>query len=266
MLSTTYRTITAAVTVLRSDLTALGLQPPAGLLQALSDAENGVIGLPDPHTARAALHAAVGAALAAGKDPAHDKAVIAALPAERLAQPDIADIAETTAAARIRHALDDHADRIVADLAALVDDANPPIRDAHDADMNPDTILNTAPQDTWSAARTTCWALAHEAVTKVDRATSAWWRLGTALGHLTESNAITRPLALVDVTKPYDQLPELARGWRVTAASGLPLALADFEQYNQRVSDYIAWQDGDTARREDLFQRSYRRSAGFLAG
>jgi hypothetical protein len=241
------RTIARAVTAAGADW------PPD--LQAALDAADKVadstpVGTPE------AVADAYAAAVLAGRPPATDKAVQAALTAHQLTQV-CSSGALSQVAARLRaEALTAHAAGIGDQLRHVVADADKVLIAAREVlphldAREPEQVRGASPD------QAAAWARGRDAATRVQQAVAAWTALGSTLG-LPGLDPRRRPLILADLTP--DQLDALGHHPDAMLAvhAGHQIDLATPQVYTDRVDKVVAERAAEPARLAAEAHEEYR--------
>jgi hypothetical protein len=208
----------------------------------------------DPRT----LTSAVVTVLAAGKDPADDPDVQQLLIRAQLGQLNVGQHLDALAADRRLAALVEHPPALLDQLATVVDQAAQTLTDAR-ALLPPRTDL-TNPQGA-AVLRAPdalhAWGRARQALDQLRTAVQVWTSLANTAGHGHTTKSLTAPLILADLDA--DQLDRLgSRDALAPAYAGLPLDLATFDSYVERIANI----ERERQRRATQQEAEGRRRAG----
>jgi hypothetical protein len=215
----------------------LGLELPAPLVDALATIDAQLTGHGETLTVdRGQLTTAVVRCLTNGDDPADDPDVQRMLVRAQLDTLDFgAHLAQLANQRRI-DALVEHTPTIVDQLAQVVDQANTDLTDARThlptrVDLTDVTVASTLRNPDHLHA----WGRARQALDRLRTVIQVWTSLATLTGHGYTAKDRLAPLILADLTP--DQLNRLgSRDPLAAALAGLPLSLATFDSYQQRIA------------------------------
>ena len=222
--------------VIRSAVTNAGATWPAPLQAALDEADRLADHAPAGTPEQVAT--AYAAAILAGRNPATDKATQAALAAWSLGQTVTGGRLLAIAARMRADALAEHAPGIIADLRAVVADADRTLVECRVTmprlDVRePEQISSSTP------AEAAAWATARAAAARVEQAAGAWSALAQAAGR-SAIDARRRALLIADLD--WQELDALGHQPATLAPlhAGHRLALATFAEYDERVARVVA--------------------------
>jgi hypothetical protein len=234
------------------------------------------IDLPDPVAAavarpvplleppdRAALAAAVTAAALDGRDPATDPDVVRLLTLVQLDGLGIGRDLHTAAEQVKAAAIIDHADEILAALAAVVDQADQTLTDARPRLPRGVDLADRAGGVTLRGADAMqAWGAAREHLDRLTGAVTVWRQVVTATAGLQVPDRHPHaPLILAPLTvDQFDALP--VRGALAPALAGHRLALATPQDYAERVAAI----DTERRRRQLTADAEGRRRAAGSSG
>jgi hypothetical protein len=184
---------------------------------------------------------AVSAALAAGKDPATDKAVQTALARQQLATTSgLGALLDEQDAADQAAALREAAPTILEDLSRVVDQAGAVLEQARAMVPNLD-LATPAALHSSQGSLIAMWGQAKDAADRLQRAVQVWQQVVSAC-RLASLSGSRNPLILADLTP--DELARLnGRDAMAPVHAGHPLKLATPETYKQRcqrIDDHAA--------------------------
>jgi hypothetical protein len=222
----------------------LNLQVPQALLDDLTAVDNAT-GQGPGRDGFDNLLGAILAAVAAGKDPAADKAVQTELFRRQLADGQILDALGRIASDKRAAVLRRHAPALVEVMRPTVEAADSQLAELREV-IPPDALFRVDAVASLQPEHMAAWGRGRENLDRLRYVEAAWRVLAGALGMY--DHPTRRPLALADLTA--EQLAEL--GPKATAAdvvrAGHPLSLATFDEYDERVAR-VTEQEADQQRR-----------------
>lgn len=224
----------SALMIIRQHFPHLGIELPRGLAADLAEIDR-VFGSQDVLTSsRRTLAEAVADALAAGKDPATDKAVLAHLAREQMRlmnlDGELADVAEDRRAAALRS----HADAILELLAEVVDRADETLEEARDGIAGLD-LTDDERVGAMAPHQMALWGRAREALAHVERVVQVYAMLLGACGFgIVPPHR--RPLVIAELS--LAELNALGHQPHATAAvhAGHRLSLATPDTFAERLA------------------------------
>ncbi|QCX28084.1 hypothetical protein [Nocardioides jishulii] len=259
-------TATAATQQIRQTFRLMNLDLPKRLAADLTEAEESTRITLAPGDAGEVARAAL-AAQAEGRDPAEDTDVRTAITRVHLTQLSVA-IDHTLQTARdkaMRDALTKHAPAIIEAMRPLVEAADASLNKAREALGRDDLQLTrTTVASTLSAQQLTPWAMARDARADIERVEQAWTQLAAVMG-VANVNDHTRVLIVADTLNPsavatYDRhtfgVPAHISSATGAVDAGLPLSLATFEQFAERVAEAEENRQADAERAQGAFERA----------
>lgn len=242
--------------IIRQHSPHLGLELPDGLIADLAEIDRVFADRDVLNSSRRALTEAVAAAMAAGKDPATDKAVIAHMAREQMRLMNLDNDLSALAEDRRADALRSHADAIIELLAGVIDRADVTLAEARERipglDLNDDDRVRTmAPEQmAW-------WGRAREALAHVERVAQIWAMLVSAceLGTLPPHR---RPLLIAELS--LSELNALGHQPAAVAAvhAGHRLSLATPDAFAERLARVEDDRDYDAKRNDRDFAEAAR--------
>lgn len=197
-------------------------------------------------------------ALLDGDNPLDNPEVQRAVLAQAVGNTGVRPVVEAEVTRRRDATVREHAPAIVANLADAVGKAAKAVARAHT--LMPDVDLADAqPPITTEAGHITAWAKARDALALIDEAGSMWAMLARTT-HLAEVGDVL--LALTPAS--YSDLRNLSeRSPAGLANAGLPIGLATFDEYTERVNAHE--EARQEAQREEAAKRfTHGRRNGFL--
>lgn len=251
--------ITAHTTLqqVRQHFRHLGLSMPSKIEAAFTDIDNATLKF-DPANAGGVLDAAL-AAQADGRDPATDEAVRTALTRMLLVHHSGAITAAQEARQETarREALVKHAPALIEAMRPVVEAAERDIANAREVLGTTTLRLDDHKMiGALDSTRLAPWALAREALLRVERVEEAWMFLAAATKLAAVSDG-TKALIVTDIDD-LTPVSGMSRGFevahhvtsaRAVVEAGLPLSLATFEEFGERVAAVRANAEQEAERR-----------------
>jgi hypothetical protein len=202
----------------------------------------GIIGTYAPQS----VAAAVLAAHAAGKDPASDRTVLAAIASQALISPAVIQPTIALLDERRREALIKHFPELLAGWRVALDGVSTAVSAARQSlpDMS---FIDPGALSNVPSAHATQWCQARDALTLAGQVVTAWSMLTTATRMLGNEGSDRRwkPLILADLTAA--ELDAFPLGHATAPAnSGHPFALATPDEFRERI-DRVLGQRQDAA-------------------
>ncbi|WP_193607143.1 hypothetical protein [Nocardioides lijunqiniae] len=236
----------------------LGLTVPKPVAAAFTDTDNFILKFDHAERGAAGVLKAALAAQADGRDPATDEAVRTALTRMLLVHHSGAITAaqESEQENARKAALVKHAPALIETMRAVVEAADRDIANAREVLGTDKLRLDDQKMiGALDSTRLAPWAVAREALLRVERVEEIWVFLASA----TRLAAVSDNTKALIVTDADDLTPisQRNRGFdvvhNVTSArsvveAGLPLSLATFEQYRDRVAAVRAREQSDAER------------------
>lgn len=244
--------------IIRQHAPHLGIELPDGLIADLAEIDRVFADQEAINGNRRSLAEAVADAMAAGKDPATDKAVIVHLAREQMRLMNLGNDLSALAEDRRADALRSHADVILELLSGVIDRADETLADARDRipglDLNDDDRVRTMAPEQMAQ-----WGRAREALAHVERVVQIYGMLLGACG-LGVLPTHRRPLVIAELS--LSELNALGHQPNAVAAvhAGHRLSLATPDTFADRLArleddrNYEA-QSGDRAFAEAARQR-----------
>jgi hypothetical protein len=261
----------SALMMIGQYLDRLDLEAPDAYRFELGEIDRWADGAGNLTADRRALAEAVADALAAGRDPATDKAVAVALARSNLAGQNVGQAVSEVADDRRAAALARHAPEIHAALAAEVARIDATLATARTA-VGP--ALARTLTDHAHAAGTlrpdalAAWGAAREAVARLGTVVQAWRQLTTATGTVPpQSKGPALMLAVADLDAP--DLDRIARDHghdpTAPAIAGHRLDLADPDEFHKRQAKVAQQRTEQQRQRDQATKDQLRRASGAFA-
>lgn len=219
--------------IIRQHAPHLGIELPDGLIADLAEIDRVFADQDALNGNRRSLAEAVADAMAAGKDPATDKAVIVHLAREQMRLMNLGNDLTALAEDRRADALRSHADAILELLSGVIDRADETLAEARDRipglDLNDDDRVRTMAPDQMAQ-----WGRAREALAHVERVAQIWSMLVSACG-LGTLPPHRRPLVIAELS--LSELNALGHQPNAAAAvhAGHRLSLATPDTFAERL-------------------------------
>lgn len=248
-------------TNLTNHMAKLGADLPEPIAQVVDHAEKIHTAAQDITDPGDLLVEAFASAVDAGKDPATDKAVIAAITRQQLAGPlSIVSRVENAQTVAISTVIRQHSDDIVAELQRHLDIAVDDLTAAHEAlgNIDPD---NTQQVLRLGAAGAEAWSAYQRGIATVQHIEAAWKALLFGAHNVT-SNRHNSAL----IWTQYN--PEHTADTTVydLVRQGSAITLATARGYAERVAEVGAARQAEADEQAGEFGRQYRRQQGIVVG